>query len=237
MSPPLSIPSLVRLISRTLGEPSILRSICRHLPSLPVCPKDWDILSPIRTQKLSPTIILFAQLWALQQNHPVPDTFFDALQALYQYLSAIDEFVQTAHPLDVRTLYNYLPPAVKLHACRTAFITSHLECLRKRVGTARALKEDFHWRMQELGTEQTRELVIRKRRNEVTKAQRRIEKFSGHRLPRNLYDAVRNRNYCLVARSCASLEEWERWHSRTKALEDWMDCNMRLEVKCTCSRT
>ena len=236
ISPPLSIPSLVRLISRTMTEPSIMRSIRKHLPPLPACPKDWDLSSPIRLQKFSPSIILFAQLWALKQNYPIPDTFFDALNSFYQYLSTIYEFIQTAHPLDAKTVYDCLPPAVKLHACRTEFITWHLEYLRKRVRTARALKEDFRTRMRESGVEQTREWLIRKRTDETIRARRREEKFFGHRLPRNLDDAVRDRNCCVVAQSCASLGEWERWHSRTKALKEWMNSNMRLETKCACLR-
>jgi hypothetical protein len=217
-----------------MTNPSILHSIRRHLPPIPACPKDWDMFSPIRLQKLSPAVILFAQVWALKQNHPVPDTFFDAVQALYQYLSAIDEFIQTAHPLDAKTVYDYLPPPVKLHACRTEFITGHLEYLRKRVGTARASKDDFRTRMRDLGVEETREWIIRKRRNESIRARRRREKFSGHSTPRNLYDAVRDRNCCIVARSRAHLDEWEWWHGRTRALEEWVDCNIRLDTKCTC---
>jgi len=217
-----------------MTEPSALRSICRRLPPLPACPKDWDISSPIRLQNFSPAVILFAQLWALKQNHPVPETFFDALQALYQNIDAIDEFMRTAHPLDAKTVYNDLPPAVKLHACRTEFITGHLEHLRKRVRIARALKEDFRSRMRELGVEQTREWIIKKRRNESTKTRRRMDKFSDRRSPRNLYDAVRDRNSCVVARSRASLDEWERWHNRTTAIEEWIDRNIRLETKCAC---
>lgn len=232
--PSFSIPSLVRLISHTMTEPSNLRSICRRLPPLPACPKDWDISSPIRLQEFSPVVILFAQLWALKQNYPVPETFFDALHALYQYLGAVDKFIQTAHPLDAKTVYNYLPPAVKLHACRTEFITGYLERLHRRVGVARALKEDFHSRLRESGVEQTREWVIQKRRNEATKTRCRVEKLLGRRPPRNLYDAVRDRNCCVVARSHAGLAEWERWHNRTRALEEWVDGNIRLETKCMC---
>jgi hypothetical protein len=212
----------------------MMHSIRRRLPPLPACPKDWDISSPIRLQKFSPAVVLFVQVWALKQNHPVPDTFFDALQALYQCLSAIDEFIQTAHLLDAKVVYSHLPPPVKLHACRTEFITGHLEYLRKRVGTSRALKEDFRTRMRELGVEQTREWVVRKRRNGSVKARRGKERASGHRMPRNLCDAVRDRNCCIVARSRASLDEWERWHARTRALEEWMDCNVWLDTKCAC---
>jgi len=217
-----------------MTEPSILHSIRRHLPPLPACPKDWDISSPIRLQMLSPTVILFAQVWALKENHPVPDTFFGALQALYQYLDAIDKFIQTAHPLDAKTVFSYLPPPVKLHARRTGFITRHLEYLRRRVGIARALKEDFRTRMRESGVERTREWIIQKRRNEATKARRRMEKFYGHRMPRNLYGAVQDRNCCIVARSRANLDEWEWWHGRTRALEEWVECNTRLDTKCAC---
>ena len=217
-----------------MTEPLILHSIRRHLPPLPACPKDWDITSPIRLQKFSPTVVLFAQVWALKQNHPVPDTFFDALQALYQYLSAIDEFIQSAHPLDAKKAYDNLPPPVKLHACRTEFISGNLESLRRHVGIARALKEDFRTRMRELGVEQTREWIIRKRKDKAIRARRRTENFSGHRTPRNLYDAVRDRNYCIVARSRANLDGWERWHGQTRALEEWIDCNTRLDTKCAC---
>ena len=215
-----------------MTDPSALRFISRHLPPLPPCPKDWDISSPIRLEKFSPAVILFAQLWALKQNYAVPDTFFDALQALYQYLGAVDEFIQTALPLDAKTVYNYLPPAVKLHACRTEFITGHLEYLHRRVGSARALKEDFRTKMRDMGIEQTREWVIRKRGNDTIKARHRIEKFFGHRPPRNLYDAVRDHNCCVIARSRASLDEWDRWHSRTRTIEEWMYCDIRFETKC-----
>lgn len=232
--PPLSIPSLVRLVSHTMTEPSTLHSIRRHLPPLPACPKDWDISSPIRLQKFSPAVVLFAQVWALKQNHPIPDTFFDALQALYQYLSEIDEFIQTARPLDAKTVYDNLPPSVKLHACRTEFITGNLEYLRRRVGIARALKEDFRATMRELGVEQTRECVIRRRKNKAIRERCRAEKFSGHRTPRNLYDAVRDRNCCIIARSRANLDEWEWWHGQTRALEEWIECNIRLDTKCAC---
>ena len=102
------------------------------------------------------------------------------------------------------------------------------------MGIARALKEDFRLRMRELGVEQTREWIIGKRRNEATRARRRMEKFSGHKLPRDLCNAVRDRNGCIVARSRAGLDEWERWHERTMALEEWMDCNIRLETKSEC---
>ena len=214
-----------------MSEPSILHSIRRHLPPTPACPKDWDVFSPIRLQKLQPAVVLFAQVWALKQHHPVPDTFFDAIQALYQYLSAIDEFIQTAHPLDAKTVNDYLPPPVKLHACRAEFITGYGDYLRKRVGIARALKEDFRTRMRELGAEQTREWIIQKRRNG---ARRRRETFPGHSTPKNLYDAVRDRNCCVVARSRARSDEREWWHGRVRALEEWVGCNVRFDTKCAC---